>query len=292
MKATERNLAHGLFLSGGLDTAILASLVPGLKAFTIRLESHGDDPKYAEVVARQFNMEHHQIVVNIDQALSAIPEVIRILKTFDPAIPNDLAIYFALKFAKDKGIKSIMTGDGGDELFAGYSYMFNLNLDDYIPKIVREMHFSSNELGKSLGIEIKQPYLDKEFIKFSLKVPQDLKVKAENGKVWGKWILRKTFEGDLPYEVIWQDKRPIEYGSGFTKLRKVIESRISDRKFKEKKKGYGVRFINKEHLFYFEVYRSIFGDIPPPMGGEKKCPGCGAGMNKDALHCRVCGNNT
>lgn len=291
MKATKRNLADGLFLSGGLDTAILASLVPGLKAFTIRLESYGDDPKYAEVVARQFNMEHHQVVVNIDRALSAIPEVIRILKTFDPAIPNDLAIYFALKFAKGRRIKSIMTGDGGDELFAGYSYMFNLNLEDYIPKIGREMHFSSNELGKSFGIEIKQPYLDKKFINFSLKIPWNLKVKAENGKAWGKWILRKTFEDDLPYGVIWQDKRPIEYGSGFSKLRGIIDSKISNKEFKEKKKDYGVRFINKEHLFYFEVYRSVIGDIPLPTGREKKCPGCGAGMNQDALHCRVCGNN-
>ena len=291
MKATERNLADGLLLSGGLDTAILASLVPGLKAFTIGLESYGDDPKYAEMVAKQFDMEHYQLVVNIDQALSAIPEVIGILKTFDPAIPNDLAIYFALKFAKDKGIKSIMTGDGADELFAGYSYMFNLNLEDYILRIARKMHFSSNELGKYFGVEIKQPYLDREFIRFSLKIPGDLKVRAENGRVWGKWILRKTFEEHLPYEVIWQDKRPIEHGSGFTKLRETIESKISDEEFKEKKRGYGVRFINKEHLFYFKVYRSVIGDIPPPTGREKRCLGCGAGMNQDALHCRICGNN-
>lgn len=291
MKATKQNLADGLFLSGGLDTTILASLAPGLKAFTISLESYGDDSKYAEVVAKQFNMEHYQIVVDIDHALSAIPEVIRILQTFDPTIPNDLAIYFALKFAKDRGAESIMTGDGADELLAGYSYMFNLNLNDYIPRIAGKMHFSSNELGRYFGIEIKQPYLDKEFIEFSLKVPWDLKVKAEYGKLWGKWILRKTFEDGLSYEVIWQDKRSIEYGSGFTKLRDIIESNISNEEFKEKKRDYGVRFINKEHLFYFEVYRSVIGDIPPPMGREKRCPGCGAGMDQDALHCRVCGNN-
>ncbi len=291
MKATERNLADGLFLSGGLDTAILASLVPGRKAFTIRLESYGNDSKYAEVVAKQFNMEHYQIVVNIDQALSAIPEVIRILHTFDPAIPNDLAIYFALKFAKDRGAESIMTGDGADELFAGYSYMFNLNLNDYISRIAGKMHFSSNELGRYFGIEMKQPYLDKEFIRFSLEIPRDLKVKAENGKVWGKWILRKTFEDDLPYEIIWQDKRPIEYGSGFTKLRETIESKISDEEFKKKERSYPVRFINKEHLFYFEVYMNIVGDIPAPGEGEKQCPGCGAGIDQNALHCRICGNN-
>ncbi len=291
MKSTRRNLGDGLLLSGGLDTTILASLAPGAKAFTIRLESYGEDPKYAEVVAKQFDMEHYQIVVDIQQALGAIPEVIRILETFDPGIPNDLAIYLALGFAKDRGIKNVMTGDGADELFAGYSYMFNLNLKDYIPRIVPQMYFSSNELGGYFGIGIKQPYLDSEFVSFSFKIPWDLRVNIEDGKVWGKWILRKAFEDRLPHAVIWQDKRPIEYGSGFTRLRETIESRISDEEFEQKKRSYPVRFMNKEHLFYFEVYRDVVGDIPLPGEGERQCPCCGAGMDQDALHCRICGNN-
>ena len=44
--------------------------------------------------------------------MEAIGDVIRILKSFDPAIPNDLVVYFGIRFAKELGIKKVATGDG------------------------------------------------------------------------------------------------------------------------------------------------------------------------------------
>ena len=123
--------------------------------------------------------------------------MIKAVRSFDPALPNDLAIYVAIKEAKNLGIESVMTGDGADELFAGYSYMHELShkeLNRYIINLSKTMYFSSNKLGDFLGVKIKHPYLDKEIVEFALDISPDLKVKEIKGRKYGKWILRKAYE--------------------------------------------------------------------------------------------------
>jgi asparagine synthase (glutamine-hydrolysing) len=287
--AVKRNKADGILLSGGLDSSILAFLSPGIKAFTVFLKPWGDDRKFVSSVVQHLGLEHCQGEISVDEAIEGVPEVIKILRTFDPAIPNDLAIYFGMKLAREKGIKSVMTGDAGDELFAGYSFMFKLDLNEYIPRIAGTMHFSSQDIGSAAGLEIKQPFIDKKFIKFALSVEPGLKVMKKGWRTFGKWILRKAFEKNLPGEIIWQGKRPIEKGSGFTLLREIIESKISDSKFEKRSRDYPIKFISKEHLYYYEIYKKVVGDIPKPLKGEVGCPGCGAGILKGAMHCRICG---
>lgn len=287
-EAVKRNGAGAILLSGGIDSSAIAYFFNG-KAFTACLESYGEDKRYAELLAEHLKMPIYLRNVSIREAIEAIPEVIGILKTFDPAIPNDLAAYFALKHAKEHGCKAVMTGDGGDELFAGYNYMFDLDLNEYIPSTVNNLYFSSNRLGKALGIRIKQPFLDREFIEFALSIDPKEKVKEVEGKRWGKWILRKSFEGLLPSSIVWREKSPLEEGSGMSMLRKVLEQRISWEEFKEKEKEYGIKLRSREHMYYYEVYRRVVGEIPEPKGDEKACIYCGAGMPPNSEHCRVCG---
>jgi len=288
--AVKRKIYKGLLFSGGLDTSILASLNPKAVAITVSLESNAKDIPYSVSLARFLSIEHHRRKVNIEEAIENIPCVIKILKSFDPALPNDLVVYFGLKFAKELGIDRVATGDGSDELFAGYSFMKNLNdLENYIQRISKNMHFSSNDIGRFFGIEIIQPFLDKEVIDFALRIPVDLKIKEENGRFIGKWILRKAFQDFLPPEIIWQSKRPLEYGSGMARLRGIISSKISDDEFKEKQRAYSVKFLNKEHLYYYEIYRRVIGEVPMPKETEKSCLGCGTGLKINVFHCKVCG---
>lgn len=294
LESVQRNKTDGLLFSGGVDTSILAAILVNLgsevKAITVSLEAFGKDSRYAALVTKDLKLNHYHKVVDIDEAIDAIPMVIKTLKSFDPAIPNDLVVYFGLKAAKEMGIHRIMTGDGADELFAGYNFMKNMkDLDKYIKRISSFMLFSSNELGNSLGIDIKQPYINRELIDFALSIPKEFKIKREKGKIRGKWVLRKAFEDMLPKEIIWQSKRPLEYGSGMNRLRKIITSRVSDEEFMKKARLYQKRFINKEHLYYYEIYRGLFGEVPKPKGAQKACLGCAAGMKEEAFHCRVCG---
>lgn len=286
--AVQRNKIPCLLFSGGLDTAILSYLSPGSFAVNVSLESFGEDIHYAETLSGYLNLKLYHREVKVEEALEAIPEVIKILGSFDPAIPNDLTVYFGLKTAKEKGFKEVMTGDGADELFAGYSYMQDMeDLEDYINKVSKKMMFNSNRLGEFFDIKIKQPYLDKELVDFSSDVPVYLKIRKEGDAVWGKWILRKAFEGELPSESIWQSKRPLEYGSGMTELKRYISAMVSDEEFREAQKE--AILLNKEHLYYYKIYKDVVGEIPCPENGEEKCPNCGAGIKREGNHCRICG---
>jgi asparagine synthase (glutamine-hydrolysing) len=288
--AVRKNQGDGILLSGGIDSGILSYLSPQTKAFAVMLEDKGGDLQYVTMLAKRLALDCHVKRVGIEDALSALPEVIGILQSFDPALPNDLAVYFGMREAKKQGIRSIMTGDGGDELFGGYPYMQELkDLDSYISGMSRLWSFSSNRIGEHFGLEVKQPYLDDAFVDFALTVPSDLKIRKDNGKIWGKWCLRKAFEPFLPREFIWQGKRPLEVGSGMIMLRGIIAQRISDAEFAEKQKQYPVKFLCKEQLHFYEIYRKVVGEVPLPRPGEDQCPGCTTGIPRGKRHCRVCG---
>jgi len=299
----EENAADALLLSGGLDTSILAAVSKNKgkikKALTVSLDGTlAPDQGYAKKVAQRFLYQHHQLCITENEALKKLPEVIKAVRSFDPALPNDLAIYVALKEAKNLGIGSVMTGDGADELFAGYSYMHELShdaLNKYIRNISKTMYFSSNKLGDFLGVEIKQPYLDKKIVEFALDINSGLKVKEKDGRKYGKWILRKAYEKELG-EIAWREKEPIEFGSGITKLREIIASKISDAEFDAKKREYEMEFMNKEHLFFYEIYKEVVGEVPKVKmemkikAKEKNvCPLCKAELPENRFHCYICG---
>jgi asparagine synthase (glutamine-hydrolysing) len=286
----ERNQARAILVSGGIDSGILAYLSPRVKGVTVNLDGKGEDLKYVSILRDALGLNVTLVKVEVNEAISAIREVVKILRSFDPALPNDLAVYFGMREAKRQGHRSIMTGDGADELFGGYSYMQEIeDLDGYIRRISRSMSFSSNQIGEYFGLEVRQPYLYQDFIEFALSLGNDLKIKEEKGKIWGKWALRKAFEPFLPPEFIWQEKRPLEVGSGMALLRRVIAEKIPDEEFEEKKMVCPVRFLCKEHLHFYDVYRQEVGEIPQPGEGEDRCPGCDGGVPHDKRHCKICG---
>ena len=292
-EAVSRNRAEGILFSGGLDSALVAAYSEGGKAISVGLESYGEDRYYANEVAKFLKLDHYHKTVKIEEAVSAIPDVIKILESFDPAVPNDVTAYLGIKCAKDMGIGSMMTGDGSDEIFAGYDFMLKIeDLEGYMARMHSAMRFSSNKIGDVLKIDIRQPFLDNAFMDFSRGIDLDLKIRKENGQTCGKWILRKAFEGVLPQEILWQTKRPLEYGSGMTELRKVVESKVSDEEFEKGKRDFPIRFWNKEHFYYYRLYQDMVGEIPVPKKDEKICKRCGAGMNQVAFHCKVCGDVT
>jgi asparagine synthase (glutamine-hydrolysing) len=288
--AVNRNRGEGALFSGGLDSALVAACSGACKAVSVHLGSYGEDRRYAERVAAFLGLDHCPVTVTVEEALAALPEVVQILKSFDPALPNDVTVYLGLRRAREMGIKDMMTGDGSDELFAGYEFMQKIpDLEKYLTQMHAAMEFSSNAIGEALGIEIRQPFLDRAFVDFSHGIDLDLKIGEEQGERWGKWILRKAFEGVLPREILWQGKRSLEYGSGMTGLREVIESLVSDEEFEEGTRVFPVRFWNKEHFYYYRIYRDVVGEVALPDKGEERCGCCGAGMPRGALHCKICG---
>ena len=300
-ESVRRNLPNGLLLSGGLDTVLLAYIVVRwVKPNCVTVAFRGaptPDVEYANLVARNLELNHCVHYFDNDELEEAIRAVIMILKTFDPMeVRNSAAAYIALKVAKDRGMKTVMTGDGGDELFGGYSFLFGLTREQLkaaLGKLWSNMRFSSVPMAESLGLQVKLPFLDTEFRAFAEALDAGLMVRHERGQVWGKWVLRKAFENVVPSELLWRVKAPLEVGSGTTVLPSVMDARISDLEYAEEKARYldedKVTVRSKEHLFYYRLYRELIGVPYAEDGGRKTCPDCGVNVEEEDSFCRMCG---
>lgn len=297
-QAVARNPCQGILLSGGLDTSILAFLAAqGAKPVAITVaftEGEALDVSYATQVARWLNLEHHLFPFDRGELYQAIAGVIGILKTFDPMeVRNSAAIYLALNRAKEMGLNTVMTGDAADELFAGYSFFFPMEkekLEAELKKMWQVMRFSSRPLAQALGLQARLPYLDPPFQSLAMDIGVELKVRRERERVWGKWILRKAFEGLLPAELVWRIKTPVEMGSGTTALSRIIPASLGEGEYQERKARYlaqeGVSLRDKEQLFYYELFRTIVG-IPPSREGG--CPHCHFPVEAGRSYCPTCG---
>ncbi len=115
----------GVFLSGGLDSSLLASLAaqhaPGIQTFSIGFDSpRHDESGYAWEVANYVGATHHHFMFQLKEFLTLIPEVIANMD--EPVGDQAMLPLYALAREASRKVKVVLSGEGGDELFAGYSY--------------------------------------------------------------------------------------------------------------------------------------------------------------------------
>ncbi len=297
--AVEESRADAILLSGGLDTSILAALAARnrpLKAYTIALEgAPSPDIEYSNLMADRFSLKHKLHVFSLQEFLENLAEVVNVLRTFDPMeIRNSTAVYIAMKEARKDGVSTFLTGDACDELFAGYSYLFNMSppeLKASLKKLWDVMSFSAILMAKSLGMVAKIPFLVPEVKQLAGQVDPSYLVVEQDGQKWGKWIVRKAFEDVLPNQITWRVKTPIEYGCGTTTLPQLFDKRIPDDEFHEKRERVkevdDITIRDKEHLAYYEIFRRVLG--PRPAFSGRVCPQCHYEVRQDATFCRTCG---
>jgi len=295
--------ANILSFSGGLDSSILAYHLKERKIDLITIimdEFLATDLTYCQLAAKHFHLNLDLKAISTTNLLNAIEETIKILKNFNVIEIRNLSVmYLVLMTIKKSGSTRIITGDGADELFAGYNFFLKKTekeIEDQLKRIWKIMHFPTIKIAESLGIKVECPFLDEQMVQFAQQLPIKYKVNKEGEKIFGKWILRKAYERNLPKAIVWRQKSPIQDGSGTTALTNLFDSIIVDKVFTKKcneiKKTDGVILQTKESLQYYEIYRKYFE--PPKniqkISYSKKCKFCRNEIQEDSNFCRMCGS--
>jgi len=228
--------------------------------------------------------------------LGAIESTIKILKNFnDIEIRNSIVPYLYMNALREKNITNVITGDGADEIFAGYNFLLKKDhneLKNELKRIKKIMHFASQKIANKLGMSIQMPFIDEKIIELVETLPNNLLINQKNGIKFGKWILRKAFENTLPTNVIWREKTAMQDGSGTTNLTKLFDSIITNDIFEEKtkkiKKEDNITIRTKESLHYYECYKENFR-IPDCKDKKNTCPDCNTEIVSNSKFCRMCG---
>ena len=134
----------GMFLSGGIDSSAIAAVMSTLveepiKTFSVAFaEREANELKYARLIAHTFKTDHHEVVVSPEQFFQALPDLI--WHEDEPlAHPSSVPLYFVSRLAS-RHVKVVLTGEGSDELMAGYARyrktILNLALGEHYERIV------------------------------------------------------------------------------------------------------------------------------------------------------------
>ncbi|MFM1891645.1 MAG: hypothetical protein RLZ44_722 [Pseudomonadota bacterium] len=132
-KAVERRLVAdvpvGVLLSGGLDSSLIVGLLAeqgqqGLNTFSVGFEAaggeKGDEFEYSDIVARHFGTDHHKIFVDSQRLLPALEQCVQAMS--EPMVSHDVIGFYLLSQEVSRHVKVVQSGQGADEVFAGYHW--------------------------------------------------------------------------------------------------------------------------------------------------------------------------
>jgi asparagine synthase (glutamine-hydrolysing) len=220
----------GAFLSGGLDSSLIAAIarqqVEELHTFSVGIAG-SNDIAAARVVADHIGSIHHEYLYTAEEVMAHLPAILYHLESFDQdLVRSAIPCYFCSRLAADY-VKVILTGEGADELFAGYTYYKTYNdpqqLHAELRRSVTALHNINlqrvDRLTMAHGIEGRVPFLDTDLIAYAQTIDPALKLKpTPSGRRIEKWILRKACEDLLPSSIVWRDKEQFDEGSGTVDL--------------------------------------------------------------------------
>jgi asparagine synthase (glutamine-hydrolysing) len=223
----------GVFLSGGLDSSLVAAIMvreiehvsgPGsvVRSFAAGTPD-SPDLRAAREVAAYLGTEHHERVYTDDEVIEVLPDVVRSIESYEPSLVRSAVPNYLLSELAAQHVKVVLTGEGADELFAGYHHLRELDeaaLADALVEGVEVLHHlnlqRADRVSMAFGLEARVPFLAREMLAVAQRVPVAWKLLGEDGQEQAqeKAILREAFAGWLPDAVLWRRKEQFGDGSG------------------------------------------------------------------------------
>jgi asparagine synthase (glutamine-hydrolysing) len=273
IRAVERQMMGdvpvGVFLSGGLDSSLVAAIAARwcarrrtrLSTFAVGT-TDSPDLAAARRVAEHLGTEHHEFTYTAAEALAALPDVVRAIESFDPGLVRSAVPNFMLARETTRQVKVVLTGEGADELFAGYAYMAEIaspeELHSELERTVASLHNLNlqrcDRVTMAHGLEARVPFLDLEVIRWALSLPAVEKV-ATPGRL-EKALLREAFAGWLPDDLLWRVKAEFGDGSGARDvLSAAVEATVSEADFARERDAVEPPLRTREEVAYYRVWR-------------------------------------
>ncbi len=258
----------GVFLSGGLDSSLVAAIAAKyleqrgqqLMTFAVGTED-SPDLEAARLVAEYLGTDHYESVYTAEDAVEVLPEVVSVIESFDPSLVRSAVPNYLLAELTCKHVKVVLTGEGADELCAGYEYLRELDDDALHAELVRTVEGLHNlnlqrcdRVTMAHGLEARVPFLDTALIRFALALPPDWKI--ADGDRPEKRLLREAFEGWLPDRFLWREKSQFGDGSGASAvLKERFEQSVTTAELHAESGEVEPPLRTREELAYWRMLR-------------------------------------
>lgn len=258
----------GAWLSGGLDSsiivAILRKFVPNLRTFVVGLPG-SDDLSKAKLVANYLRTNHTEVIITPEQLFQVLPQTIYHLESFDALlVRSSLLNDIAAKAASDY-VTTVFSGEGTDELFAGYEYLKALDqeaIEKELLRLCRTLHKTAfqrvDRCASAFGLTPILPFLDKDVVTLARDIPLTNKIEDQTEK----WILREAFKDQLSKAITSRKKTKFWEGVGLKDiLKKKAEDLVTDYAFaRERVASRQLILRSKEEVLYFRIFKEHFGN--------------------------------
>lgn len=294
------DVPYGVLVSGGLDSSLVAAIAarhaakrvedggkspawfPRLHTFSIGIEG-SPDLKMAREVADHIGSAHHEWVFTIDEGLNAVRDVIYHVETYDvTSIRASTPMFLLSRRIKAMGIKMVLSGEGADEMYGGYLYFHKApGAKEFQEETVRKLQAlhqydcrRANKSTMAWGVEARTPFLDKDFLDFTMTMDASYKmikggkdvVEHDPRRKVEKYVLRKAFDTPedpyLPDSVLWRQKEQFSDGVGYgwiDGLKDFAEESVTHLQMKSAAQRFVINPpTTKEGYLYREIYHSLF----------------------------------
>lgn len=219
----------GIIFSGGIDSVLIAYLaakmVPEVICYTGGVTG-SSDIIYARQIADRLGLKLKVCELSQEGVERLIPEVMNVIEDSNAGqVEVALPVYSAVKLAHEDGIKVMLTGQGADELFGGYSWyakvvekegykMLRRHMIEDLLLLYKETLEREDKITMAHSIELREPFLDPDVIKVALATSLRLNVRG-GGDSFGKHVHRKLAETlGIPGDIAYRIKEAAQHGSG------------------------------------------------------------------------------